>query len=296
MAVKNVRKKDFGRVNNYQGLLNETLTQPYRIECDPFPTVTTDAEIRAVLPKYFEQHPDNPLLTVRQINVSQSLAWHQYEADVQYSSEPLTDEEKERENEPDPTLRKARVEWDSAEFMLPIYRDINGEPTLNSAGDYPDPPIEIEVSRWVISVEKDVTSIPAWIMTHRNVINANAFTIRGVAIPAEVAKVSGLRISDIKYEGDYEFFTLSYQLHLATVLEETWKLKMLDQGLHEIETVDGDDVKKPIKIDDEDVKQPVLLNGSGSAILNPTPADAIYLDFEGYPKISFVDLPGIDGA
>lgn len=296
MAVRQVRKKDYGRVSNYQGLLNETLTQPYRIECDPFPTVTTDAEIRAELPNYFEQHPDNPLLTVRQINVSQSLAWHQYEAEIQYSSEPLTDEEKERENEPNPTLRKARVEWNSAEFMLPIYRDINGEPTLNSAGDYPDPPIEIEVSRWVISVEKDVTSIPAWIMTHRNVINADAFTIRGVAISAEVAKVSGLRISDTKYEGEYEYFTLSYQLHLATVLEETWKLKMLDQGLHEIETVDGEDIKKAIKINDEDVKQPVLLDGSGSAILNPSPADAIYLEFEGYPKISFVDLPGIDGV
>ena len=296
MAVTKVRKKDLGRVSNYQGVINETLMQPYRIDCDPHPIVTTEAEIRAALPQYLSQHPDNPLMTVRQININQSLSWHQYEAEIHYSSEPLTDEEKERENEPNPTLRRARVEWESADFMLPIYRDINGEPTLNSAGDYPDPPIEIEVSRWVVSVEKDVNSIPAWIMTHRNVINLAAFTIRGVSIPAEVAKLSGLRISDIKSEGDYEYFTLSYQLHLATVLEETWKLKMLDQGLHEIETVDGVDVKKPIKIDDEDAKQPVLLDGSGSAILNPTPADAIYLDYEGYPKISFADLPGIDGA
>lgn len=295
MAVTEVRFKDFGKTSSYRGLIDESLVIPFRVTTDPYPVVTTIQEIRNELPyKYFEQHEDNPLLTVREITLDQSLSYHEWEGEFRFSSQPLTDEEKERENEPDPTQRRARIEWESADFMLPIYRDVNGNPTLNSAGDYPDPPIEIEVSRWVVSVEKDVSLIPTWVMNYRNVINSDEIIIRGVSIPAEVAKISGLRISDIKTEGDYKYFTLSYQLHLATVLEETWQLKMLDQGLHEIVTVDGEDVKQRIKVNEEDVQQPVLLDGSGKKIENPTPADAIYLDYEGYPKLPFSVLPGVD--
>lgn len=296
MAIT-ARQKDLGQTGSYQGLRNETETQPWIVNVDSVTTTRRDIINAGVLPAYFSAHPQNPLMTVRNIALSHSLGSLDWDAQIMYSSEPLTKEEKDAEAEPDPTKRDAHIEWVSDEFMLPIYEDVNGEPTLNSAGDYPDPPLEIETSRLSIAIEMDYLAIPSFILTHRNVTNLAPFSVQGLNIPAKAAKTSGFRIGRQKSEGVIDYFTVSFRLALSTELEIDWTIKMLDQGLHELEFVEaggGSFVKKPIKIDGEDAKQPVLLNGSGLALLNPTPADAEYIEYDGYPERDFLILPGVD--
>lgn len=281
-----------GISGSYAGIKSDTETIEYQVYTDTKTQTRYDIMLAGVLPTLYQSHPDNPILTVRDIELSQDIADTVWTAFVTYSSEPFDKEDEDEEEIDTPTDRPARVRWSTTQFTKPIYKDINDEPIVNSATDYFDPPIEIDASRFSIVVEKNLASIPSWVLTYANTINEASFEIQGLTIPAKTAKMSELSISELQREqtagGTVDFYTLTFRVELATADEGDWTLKVLDQGLHQFDRADN---KTPILIDGEPAKQPVLLDGNGLAITDPEPTDAVFLEFDGYVEKDFSVLP-----
>jgi len=283
-----VKQKHVGVSGSYGGATDETETIEYRVTTDDKTITRYDIMTSGLLPVKYQQHPQNPLMTVRDVTLDQDEAPTVWTATVSYSSAPYDKDDEEDEDFDSPLDKPARIRWTTTQFTKPVFRDLNEEAIVNSAGDYFDPPIEVDASRFSLVVEKNVASVPTWVLTYPNTINDASFDVQGLTIPARTAKMSELAISEVQKEQDVEFYTITFRLELANADEEDWVVRVLDQGLHEI---DSEDTKTPILIDGEAAKQPVLLNGDGSAISNPEPIDAVFLDFYVYREKDFSALP-----
>lgn len=282
-----VEQKHTGVSGSYGGVTDETETVEYRVTTDNKYTTRADIMASGLLPVKYSEHPDNALMTVRDVSLEQDEAPTVWTATVSYSSAPYDKDDEEDEEFDSPLDKPARIKWTTTQFTKPIYRDVNEEAIVNSVGDYFDPPIEIESSRFSIVVEKNLSAVPVWVLTYPNAVNQSAFEVQGLTIDAGVARLSELAISEQKNEQNVDFYTVTFRLELANADEVDWKIKPLDQGLHQF--VDG--AKTPILVDDEPAKQPVLLNGEGIAIENPEPSDAVFLEFDGYVEQDFSVLP-----
>ena len=142
-------------------------------------------------------------------------------------------------------------------------------------------------------LKKNVADLPTWILDYENAVNNAAITIRGLSIPRYCAKLSNVRVGDLKIEGDYQYFEFSYSLE---VRREQWiPLKVLDQGFR---IKDPTNSENRIHImDDSKPRRPVvsqrLLNGEGAILADPTPERAEYIDFTVYYARNFSILPGV---
>lgn len=279
--------KPTGRSGTYSGIIDDHETVVYLVETDDKYITRYDIMAAGELPIKYQQHPENPLMTVRSVDLAQTDGPMVWEATVEYSSVPY-DQNDEDDEDTLPTAQAARIKWTTTQFTKPLTRDVDGNAIINSAGDYFDPPIEIDTSRWSIVVEKKVASIPSYILDYANTINSSAITIDGVLIGAKKAKLSEISISEKDTAQGEEFYTFTFRLEIANADEVDWVVKVLDQGLHE---VNAEGTKTPILIDGEPAKQPVLLNGSGAVIENPEPTDAVFLERDGYVEVDFSVLP-----
>lgn len=210
-----------------------------------------------------------------------------WEVTVTYAYEP-GDEEEEDDN---PLARPALIRWTAAQYTKPVIKDRNGNAVVNSAGDYFDPPPEIEDVRWQVTAQVNWATVPSSILGYAGRVNSAAFTIDGVTVGAGQARLAGLDISEVQYENDVTYRTVTAVYELRN---EGFDLEVLDQGFR---IKDGADLKD-ILIEDEDGNMsrptsPVLLNGSGGKLSNPTPANAVYETFEVLSQVSFVGLPGV---
>jgi hypothetical protein len=238
-----------------------------------------------ILPVRFASHPYLPV-TCRRIAVDplsgSQLHWV---IRAEYSSAPLTQpEQEEEENEGNPLNRRAKVEWGTSQTVEAVWEDKDRKGLLNSAGDYFDPPVEVEKSRWVIQVKKNVASVPAWVIDLDNPINSSGVNIRGITFPARTLRIASIAISDELVEGNHRYYELSIQLEYN---KRTWKKRLLDQGLR----IKESGTLKPALVDGKPATRDVLLNGSGGLLSAPTPASAVYLEFNVAEELDFSTLP-----
>lgn len=192
-----------------------------------------------------------------------------------------------KDPEENPLADPAEVEWSSEIYQRPYFEDINGDGILNSAGDYFDPPVEGDDVRWVVTVTKNVANVPTWILDYENAVNDAEFTLDNLAIDARKAKLSSLRISKWQTRNDVDYRVLTMEFHLN---KNTWDKKILDQGFREYDSI----LEKTFKITDEDgapIRAPALLDGSGEAIANPEPSDAVFMTYKIYTEKDFSVLP-----
>lgn len=287
MAIT-VKQKHIAVSGHYGGIIDEQETIEYEVRTDSKYTTRADIMASGLLPVKYQAHPDNQLMTVRDVTLEQDGGPQIWTATVEYSSAPYDKDDEEDEQFNSPLDKPARIKWTTTQFVKAIYRDLDGEPIVNSATDYFDPPIETDASRFSIVVEKNLASVPSWVLSYANTINSSAFTVQDLTIDAKVAKLSELAISEEQTEQETDFYTVTFRLELATADEEDWTLKVLDQGLHQFDRADR---KTIIQIDGEDAKQPVLLDGNGRAVVDPEPTDAVFLEFNGYVEQDFSVLP-----
>jgi hypothetical protein len=279
--------KPTGRSGTYAGVIDDHETVVYLVETDDKYITRYDIMAAGVLPIKYQLHPENSLMTVRSVDLAQTDGPMVWEATIEYSSVPY-DQTDEDDEDTLPTQQAARIKWTTTQFTKPLTRDVDGNAIINSAGDYFDPPIEIDTSRWSIVIEKKVAAVPSYILSYANTINEAAITIDGVVIGEKVAKLSEISISEKDTAQGEEFYTFTYRLELANADEGDWVVKVLDQGLHEFDRAER---KTPILVDGEPAKQPVLLDGNGIAIVDPEPTDAVFLEFDGYVEADFSVLP-----
>lgn len=242
----------------------------------------------SILPlPYVSYHPVLIGHSCRNVKVTQDDgAPRKWTIEAEYSSKPI----RENQQEENPLNRPAQIEIETASYKRAIWQDINSKGILNSAGDYFDPPVEVDVAYWTFRVKKNVADVPTYILDYENAVNNAAFTIRGLSIGQYEAKISGIRIGELKIEGDYQYFEFSYTLERR---REKWiPLKVLDQGLRYKSGTDRKHIMDQ-STPPRPVTSPRLLDGAGAVLSDPTPNNAKYQEFTVYYARNFSVLPGV---
>lgn len=210
--------------------------------------------------------------------------WH---AEVTYKREVQDEVES-------PLDRPAKIRWTSALITKPVLRDLNGDACVNSAGDYFDPPLEAEFPRWTANIQFNAASVPVSVLQYAGAINNAPVTIDGLAVDAERARVIALDISEVQEENGIEFRSVTLAVECRDAADDSFDTLALDQGYR---IKDGTDLKD-ILIEDEDGNKarpsaPVLLDGSGAKLADPSPGNAVFLEFEIPRRLDLTIFTGI---
>lgn len=255
----------------------------------PIPYVTTIDGINPLIP-----------LLCRKLSIKQDKKSPlHYVITADYSSEPITQQEKNQTEEPNPLDRPPSIKWKTNKYTKAIYKDVDGNAIVNSAGEFFDPPPEVELFRWCASVSSNVEAVPEFILEFGKggPINDSEFTIQGLTVSEGIARVTDFDISDKQTaqvgEDTVSYYVFSYSLEFR---DEGWKLSLLDQGLRQ---VDPSDETKRIEITDDGspakpVKRPWPLDGEGGRVDDPSPENAVELDFDVIFPADFSVLPGLN--
>ncbi len=301
------RSLDFGKITEckskvrWLGKSNDRQDTPQAV----FNQVTSSPYNLPVIPYYsFNPYVSAPLQLCRGVSCEQdSSAPLKWIIEAEYSSEPHKAGD---ENQPENPLDKPpEVKWKASQYRLPIFRDKDGKAVVNSVGDYFDPPVEIDASRWVVTVEKNVISVPPDIINYADAINENAFSVSGVSVAPHVAKLMDLDISERKtakianqqgQEITIFYYTFGYGMEMRA---ETWVIKVLNQGYQAKSVSEGVVQADVMRIMDSSrpprpVSSPAMLNEDGTIVAEPGPDTAVFLDFNVYTPRDFSILPGIN--
>lgn len=209
------------------------------------------------------------------------------------------------DDDEDPLDRDPKIRWTSQLFNKPIVKDRNGDALVNSAGEYFDPPVEVDFVRWTANIQFNATSIPTNIRSYAGAVSNGAITIDGESISTGKARVVGLDISEVQYWGEAQtpYRSITMAIECRDDEDDDFELSILDQGMH---SKGADDSLQDIFIDPPDdapagaqperTTVPVLLDGSGQPLATPSdPTTAVFLPFDN-PAIREKDLtifPGV---
>jgi len=193
------------------------------------------------------------------------------------------DENDEPQAKTDPLTEPAQFDWSGEQFQRDAVTDNTGQLIGNAAGDPYDPPEQIDDSRLMCRVEKNVASIPTWLLDYQDAVNSTSFVLDGLPISPEQAKFQRLSLSRKQIRNDTLYRVLSFEIHLR---RDGWRLKPLNQGFR-------DNTGKQIQLPDGTYPTaPVPLKADGSGPLDPpTLATANYGDHEVYVALDFNNLP-----
>jgi hypothetical protein len=240
------------------------------------------------LPFIGQVHPDDSNAYCTTLTPDPTDPWKGWTVTAQYAdSRPMAE---------DPTDDAAIISWGSEQFQKPAVFDRNGNFIVNSAGDPFDPPNMMDDSRRVVTVQKNLTAVPAWILDYQDAVNSDSFTVDGVTIGIGLAKMQVVTVGERQRRNGTTFRTVSFTIHLQ---REGWLLRPLDAGFREIDIGSGSgsgsgsgqlvNIKNPG--DDELPGAPVPLNGSGVALTNPSFSTCVFLPFSVYATRTFSSLP-----
>lgn len=183
-----------------------------------------------------------------------------------------------------PLFQPAAISWDGENFEEVAIFDRDGKAILNSAGD-PFENLFRERTRRIVSVVKNVASVPDWIITSEDAVNSVAFLVDGFAVPAGKAKLGAPRLGQWQIRNNTRFREMSMTMKLN---KDGWTSQPLDAGFRY-----KDSTSRKIIVSDDGTlpTTPVCLNGSGAVLANPSPTNAVFGAFNIYPAYDFNLLP-----
>lgn len=298
MAVVNVSERFEGRDGNPVGAIGSRFkNRRWIIQTDS--VLDTESTIFSQtfgqLPRYLEAHPENLFFRCRDLTIVPVQSKYWWEANAAYTDEPVSKEERDRADYPDPTTRPARISKKTKRRQEYRERDRDGNALLNDAEDkFPAQPVY--VSKSVFQIEKDVADWSVeWEKQLTNSLNTNACSItdgkKTISFPAETAMIEVLDVSELQEENGFEFYTISCSIACEEAATD-WDLSLLNEGF---QYLDGG-VKKRIRIEDEKGNKIVpaeaqLLTSSGGILaVGGTP---VFKTFKMIKKKSWEPLPFI---
>lgn len=186
-----------------------------------------------------------------------------------------------------PTSDPTYITWDTEQFQKPATQDKDGKGVVNSAGDPFIPAAQMDDSRRIVTVQKNLANVPTWILSYQDAVNSDTFTIDGRSIAIGEAKMQRVSVGPPEIRNGTTFRQVTFVIALQ---RDGWAMKLLDQGYNErrLITTTG---KKPIHINGQLPSSPVLLDGNGFAQTDPTTASAVFLTFNVYKTQAFSSLP-----
>jgi hypothetical protein len=232
----------------------------------------------ASLPRIGSQWYEDPGAFCISLQVVNSNPWKGWEVTASYDSTFEVSE--------NPLLDRADIQWDGENFEEFLLKDVNGEAVLNSAGD-PFEDSMRERTRRVVTITKNVLQVPDWIIDSEDAVNSSAFDLDGITIPAKKAKLGAPRIGGRQTRNGVPFRVLTMVIKLN---KDGWNYQPLDQG-YRSRHGSGDVVRCTSAGDGTDTTRRAPLDGAGGILSDPTPATAVYLDYDVYPAYDFNLLP-----
>lgn len=184
----------------------------------------------------------------------------------------------------DPTV----FTWGTQQFQRPYFKDRDGFAILNSAGDPFDPPVEGDDSRTSVTMVRNVATVPVWFLKARDRLNSTTYTIDGITINSERAKIQKVSAGKQEKRNGVSFRTISTTMY---VQDDSWQKSILDAGFRLTSPILGGARVHILNGDGTQVTSPVPLDGTGDKIEEPTPANAVFLDFDIYNTFDFNTLP-----
>lgn len=182
----------------------------------------------------------------------------------------------------------AEISWSTEQYQVVASKDRLGRAILNSAGDYfSDPPPMRDESRRIVTIEKNMSFVPTWILDTENAVNSAAFVVDGFAVAAGLAKIQRVSVGKKEYRNNTMFRRVTIEMHLQ---KNGWDLEILDAGMRQ-RNDDGKLEKILSEADSSDVTTPVPLDGTGKVLNDPTPTSAVYGSYNVYPTFDFANLP-----
>ena len=201
----------------------------------------------------------------------------------------------ERELATDPTNDPAVIVVNTEQFQKVAETNISGDSVCNSAGDPFDPPYMMDDSRRVISISKNMSGHPSWILSYADVVNSDSFVVKGVTYAVGVGKVQRVSIGETQTRNGVPFVVVTLEIHCQ---RDGWILRPLDAGFRQLawDGLTRINIYNPASSGDtnggeERVTAPVPLNGAGQALANPTSATAVYGAYTIYTTAVFSALP-----
>jgi hypothetical protein len=198
----------------------------------------------------------------------------------------------EHSSDGDPINQPMRFRLEGVNTPEPIWETIPDDagatkPICNSAGDYFDPPVEGDVLRLTMRVQRN-ERLPAIATLLKLANNVNRDVWNG--FPARTVKIDPIVLPEREYSqvSDSIYYPMEYTFQIRF---DTWDKVLLDQGKRRLVTSGGTTTLQNILIDGIPTTSDVLLNGSGAALPSPiVPANVVYMAFEIYQKTDFTVL------
>lgn len=229
------------------------------------------------LPRIGDVHNEDSSAYCRRLTVERSAGWRLWKVVAEYSSE--------FELNTTPTSDPAIITWNTEQFQKVAYTDKNGDAILNSAGDWFDPPAMIDDSRRIVTVQKNLASVPSWILSYQDAVNNDTFSVGGFSVAIGQAKMQSIAVSKVQSRNSITFYQMTFTMHLQ---KNGWLLSILDAGFR---FKSGTSRYNIVNTDFTLPTTPVPLDGSGDVLDNPTPATAVFRDFTVYETKAFSSLP-----
>jgi hypothetical protein len=191
----------------------------------------------------------------------------------------------ENSTDGDPINQPVSVRFEGVTYQEIVDLDRNGNPVVNSAGDYFDPPVQRDRTRPVIKISRNETTFnDSTILAYSDKINSDTF----YSYPPRTLKLSAPTAEPLySQEADLNYFRVNYELHYDP---KTWAIQVLDQGYRQlIPTYYGHaTTQEPILIAGQPASSPVCLDGQGGALLPPVDAaDITVRSFDVYEELDF---------
>ena len=231
------------------------------------------------LPLIGSPHPEDANAFCIELTVENTEPYAGWTVTANYSDERVIDD--------NPTDDAAEINWGSEQFQKVAVVDRDGNLIVNSAGDLFDPPAMIDDSRRVVTVSKNLATVPSWILDYQDAINSDTFTIDGISIGVGKAKMQAVTVGPKQRRNSTVFRTVNFTIHLQ---RDGWVLDILDAGFNRIPTGDTSN-RVPITLDGVLPSAPYPLNGAGAPLKNPSPTNCVFRSFNVYKTRTFSTLP-----
>lgn len=256
-----------------------TYTRKFRVTSNdktdgPFEVGSTSG-----LPLIGSAHPEDANAFCIELTVENTEPYAGWTVTANYSDERVIDD--------NPTDDAAEINWGSEQFQKVAVVDRDGNLIVNSAGDLFDPPAMIDDSRRVVTVSKNLATVPSWILDYQDAINSDTFTIDGISIGVGKAKMQAVTVGPKQRRNSTVFRTVNFTIHLQ---RDGWVLDILDAGFNRIPTGDTSN-RVPITLDGVLPSAPYPLNGAGAPLKNPSPTNCVFRSFNVYKTRTFSTLP-----
>lgn len=190
----------------------------------------------------------------------------------------------ERSPDGNPLNIPTRFRLDFNSQLVPCLVDVEGNPIVNSAGDYYDPPVEVERVNATLTVMRNESGANlANVASYGNTINLNPWN----GFPAKTVRMLPIKMPAVAYSQAVN--TLYYPMEYVFEINfDTWTKQVLNQGYRQLDDA-GNLV--PILVNGQPVDVPIMLDEDGHAILAPAAEDI----FGGGNEPGAADPGGWDG-